>query len=367
MVFRVVGRLTVRFFNSLGRLLASTGRAASRHLVSSLLVVLLLAGVGFALYQTHVFGLVNSSDDFVVEVPQANALSGQSGPAPSDASQELLSGLYHQDSQKIWDSLSDRYKASLSAQNINQNTVQSLINKQINDLKKSGSDFKYVKITMLGQTDLGNNSTLEGYTSYYRLGDLLGNADITVVLDKNQKVDVVQTPSDHPEPLVSAIFMGGKQAAADPNAQATAATSSTPKAQVGEYDRQVTKAAEDFMYGITNFDAGKIWDNLTPSYQKQLQDQKITQATIQQALDKSRNDAQQQKQTIAYQGYALIERVSLTNARTLSKYEAVFTVNNQVLDWEYLLYADSTGKIANVGGQDQILNKALGLSSQAGN
>ncbi len=366
MFFRVVGRLTVGFFKRLGRLLAGTGRAASRHLVWTLVVVLLLAAVGFGLYQTHVFGLLTTSDDFVVEVPQANALSGQSGPSPSDASQQLLSGLYHQDSQKVWASLSDRYKASLIAKNIDQNMVQSLINGQLSDLKKAGYDFKYVKITMQGQTDLGNNSILEGYTTYYRLGDRLGNADVTIVLDKNQKVDVVQTPTDHPEPLVSAIFMGAKPAA-DPNTQATAVTGSTPKAQVGEYDRQVTKAAEDFMYGITNFDAGKLWDNLTPGYQKQLQDQKINQDTIQKTFDGYRDSLQKQKQNLAYQGYALIERVSLTNARTLSKYEAVVTVNSVVQDWSYLLFADSTGKIANIGGQDPILNKAFGITSQTGN
>jgi len=177
----------------------------------------------------------------------------------------------------------------------------------------------------------------------------------------------VQTPTDAQEKIVAIVFNVDTQDTAKTDANGGTSAATTPKAGVGAYDSQVTKAAEDFMYGATNFDAGKIWDNLTPGYQKQLQDQKITQATIQQTFDKYRNDAQQQKQTIAYQGYALLTRISLTNQRTLSKYEGAFTVNGQVLDWEYLLFADSTGKIANIGGQDPLLNKAFGIGSQTSN
>lgn len=372
MIFRVVGRLTVRFFKWIGRTLVGLGRNGSQHLGMSLFVLVLVAGLGFAAFETNFFGLANASSnsDFQIDVPQADVTTGQVAPAPSESSKSFLAGLYYQDGQRIWNALSDRYKSSLTSQNINEATIQDLINTQVAGLKKQGLTLQYVKIAMDGTTALSDGATLEVYTNYYRVGNNLGNADVNLVVDKNQKVDLVQTPSSHPEPLVEAIFLHGSANSTTPQGNATA--TNTQKAQEGQFSNQATQSATDFMAATTNFDAAKLWSSFSADYQKQLQAQNVSQATIQKTFDDWRKQYQQKQQALSYQGYALQDAVNFAGNRTLSEYTSVLTLDGEVHTFSYKIFTDATGKITSLGITDPILSQALNIkapttSSSTGN
>jgi hypothetical protein len=355
----------------MGRGLVVTTRKATQYPVATMFSVLLLAVGVTLLVVTSGFGLFNSANNggFSVEVPPSDITSGMPSSAPSQASTQFLAGLYYLDSQRMWDSFSDRYKQSLTSKNISVGTMQSLIQSRLNQLQSQASPLKYVKIRMDSGGAVTNDIWVESYTGVFRLGDHLSTSSIELILDKNKKIDAVQTPSDSPDPILEVIFSNKPNtAAASSNSTAAPDSAATPKSEAGQYDSnpQPIKATEDFMTGATNFDGSKIWDSFSADFQKTLQDNKITPETIQTFLDQTQSKYRTQNKPLLYQGYTLLSELKLTGNRTFSRYEAVLTYAGTAHDFTYGILTDANGKIASVQLEDPLLSQALGFSSQGG-
>lgn len=350
--FKVVGRLTVRFLNWLGYSAVATTKAASRHLITTLVVVLVLAGIVFAVFQTNGFGFANSQGSFSIDA--TDPLS------PSQSSADFLKGLYFQDGQRIWNSLSSHYQGELTTQGLSPANIQSLMHGQIASFKQQGVDFSYLKMVMQNQTSLANNSSLESYVTVFRLGGNIGEATVNLLLDKDQKVDLVQTDSTQPEPLVDAIF-NKKQTQASASSTPSASGQQAAEGQITGQSKD--KPASDFMQAATNFDAVSLWNTLTPDFQKQLESSGVTEATIQKTFDAAKSQYKQQKVDLSYQGFALQQAYNFTNSRTLSQFISVITLQGEVHTFNYDVFTDVSGKVTSLTATDPILGKALNLQS----
>jgi hypothetical protein len=332
--------------------------------------MLLLAIVIAVLVVTSGFGLFSSSNTagFTIEVPPSDITSGMPSSAPSQASTQFLAGVYYLDSQRMWDSFSDRYKQSLTSKNINVSTMQSLIQSRLSQLQSQAGSLKYVKIRMDSGGAVTNDLWVESYTGIFRLGDHLSTSSIELILDKNKKIDAVQTSSDAPDPIVDAVFFNKTTPTANDGSTAAPDSAATPKSEAGQYDSnpQPLKATEDFMIGATNFDGTKIWDSFSADFQKSLQDKKITSESIQTFLDQTQSKYRTQNKPLLYQGYTLREQLKLTGNRTFTKYEAVLTFDGTAHDLNYGILTDANGKITNIELDDPLLSEALGFSSPSG-
>lgn len=356
MFFKVLGRVTIRFLNWLGRSTVGTIKAASHHLITTLLVVVIVGGIIFAGFQTSGFGLASSQGNFSIDA--TDPLS------PSQASADFLKGLFYQDGQQIWKALSSHYQGQLTAQGLSPANIQQLMQSEIASLKQQGSDFAYLKVVMQNQTDLANSSSLESYVTVFRVGNNIGEASVNLLLDKNQKVDLVQTDSSQPEPLINAVFNKQQTQANGVSTTATAGGQQAAEGQVSGQDS--AKSASDFMQAATNFDAQKLWDTLAPSFQKQLESSGVTEATVQKTFNDAKSQYKQQKVDLSYQGYALQQAINFTNSRTLSQFISVITLQGQVHTFNYSVFTDVSGKVTSINADDPILGTALKLQSSDG-
>jgi hypothetical protein len=352
--FKVLGRLTVRFLNWLGRSTVGTVKAASHHLITTLLVVVILGGIIFAGFQTNGFGLASSQGNFSIDA--TDPLS------PSQASADFLKGLFYQDGQQIWNSLSSHYQGQLTAQGLSPANIQKLMQNQVASFKQQGVDFAYLKMVMQNQTDLANSSSLESYVTVFRVGNNIGEAGVNLLLDKDRKVDLVQTDSSQPEPLVNAVF-NKQQTQANASSTPSAGGQQAAEGQVSGQDS--AKSATDFMQAATNFDAVKLWDTLAPAFQKQLESSGVTEATIQKTFDDAKSQYKQQKVDLSYQGFALQQAINFTNSRTLSQFLSVITLQGQVHTFNYDIFTDVSGKVTSITATDPILGTALKLQGSS--
>lgn len=362
--FRMMGRLTVRFFTGLGRIISGIFRSGSRHPLGTLFTVLLIGGVVAAWIVTDGFGisLASTSDSSVVTSQPSTQATGKS--------QEFLNAFGKLDTAAMWKLLNGDLKKTLSANGIaDSGAMQKAINAKAAEIAKGDSKPKYRFEWNNGKANSDGTAfdLFVGEVDWPQAGGAVPKQVLYgVTTDKDGNVkdvlsQMARTP-DPGDPLISVAFP-------------TDAKKTGPKAASGQGTQEAGSGApaskrnpvtEELMAGLTNFDAKRVWNSLSPTYQKELNGKGVTVDTMQAAFDGFKKDAQTKKTKLAYVGYTYQVTTSFNNAAT-DVYVSALQYDDTVLQFEYVILLDSNNKVIGIGtggNPDPILSKGLGRSQQ---
>jgi hypothetical protein len=238
--------------------------------------------------------------------------------------------------------------------------MQKLINAKVAELAKDGSKpkFKFLWNNGRANSDGSAFDVFSGEVSWPAAGDKVPRSIVYgVSTDKDGKVKSVlsQTSSgDVGDPVMATAFPTEK-------------TDKSANSGLGSANNKINPTTADFLSGLTNFDANKFWSTLSPAYQKELNDQKVTPETIQKVFDQVKKQAQDSKTKLGYVGFSLRENINYPNGTAVETYIADLQISTQVQRSQYLIMLDNTNKISAIGTDDPILSNALGRKQSAGN
>ena len=346
MFFKVVGRLTARFFRSLGKLFYTTGRESRRHPIYTLLTLLVVVGIGVLLYTTDAFGLTNGT-----------FLGGNSGIAqptefraePDGRSNDFLNALKAGKAGDMYNLLSADYVAGMKKRGVTSAAqAQTLMSKRLDEYTpQPGGRLKYnfIHVENVAYSDGSTrdqfNGTVEGKDQKDQF--------VFLFTIKNGKINDIVTN----EPVTVATLAIDKSETKD-------------KPQPGTINGTMSSTAANFMVGLTTFDVDKVWNSLADSYKDQLSQQKVTKDTMAKIFNdiKSINtDGAKTGNTFQYGGFAYAQTISFPNGTSLNNFESVLTVNANASQPGYHILLDADNKIIAIGNfnaEDRILSALLG-------
>jgi hypothetical protein len=351
MVFKVVGRLTARFFRSIAKFFYVTFRNIIKHPVRSLLSVVVTVGVITLLVSTSAFGMLSNSSGASATVIKAI----ENTPEPDGKSSQFLGGLKDGKADVMYNLLSEDYKSSLKSKGITSAAImQDVVNQKLLELtgQKDGR-LKYSFIFAQG-VRFSDGSVRNGFSGTV---DNKGTRTSVTVILRLKDGKVVQVETD--EPVLLAAFETNKN-------------STGKDAQLGVVSNNRSPVAEDFMKGLTTFDVEKIWDALSDTYKTQLTAKGVTRDSMAKIFDqvKTGNAATGKNSTIiTYDGYAYLNTINFPNGITVHEFISVLSVSDNPRQPGYSIVMDSTNKIIRLGNdraEDPIFTAILGRSQGQG-
>jgi hypothetical protein len=168
------------FFRMVKRMLAGMVRTLAFHPVASLLVVILLALVGFLGYEDYGKGALN--------LGPSQRISKSSTLPPSPATEAFIKGQTTFNAQLMWQSFSDDLKQQLSQRGTNQQALQ----RQLDQRKRAGS--KVDQVQYVGGVQNPDGTRLFMYSLIIQAPNQQGIAENHYVLtvDQNDKIIKVE-------------------------------------------------------------------------------------------------------------------------------------------------------------------------------
>lgn len=347
MFFKVIGRLTARFFRSIGKFFYTTYRNIARHPVRSLFSFVFTVAFVALFWITGVFGLANlfTTTNATVITPVENTTQ------PEGKANDFLVALKDGRASGMYDALSDSYKATLKSRSIaNATDMQNLVTKKLNEMTGKQNGHLDYTFTFAGGARFSDGSVENDFS-----GSVDNNGtrtSVTVIMKlKDGKIFEIRTD----EPVIQAALGTGKD-------------TSGSDAQLGVVSNNLSPVAEDFMKGLTTFDADKIWNSLADSYQAQLTAKGVTKDSISKIFDqvKTGNSSNTKNSTtISYDGYAYLDTINFPNGITVHEFISVLSVGDSPSQPRYSIVLDTSQKIIRLGNdsaQDPIFNAILGRS-----
>lgn len=339
MFFKVIGRLTARFFRSIAKFFYSIYRNTIKRPIATLLSVIVIVGVVALLYSTNIFGLANSSG------ASATVLKAIENTAePEGKANEFLVAVKDAKADVMYGLLADSYKSTLKQRGITDaKTMQDLVNKKLQDITGQPTGRLNYSFTFYSGVRFSDGSVENRFAGTEEFKGTRNS--MTVILKfKDGKVTDVQTD----EPVLLAAFSPTKDA-------------SGSDAQLGVVSNNRSPVAEDFMKGLTTFDVEKIWNALSDTYKTQLQAKGVTRETMSKIFDqvKTGNASKAKNSTIiTYDGYAYLDTINFPNGITVHEFISVLSVSDNPRQPRYSIVMDSTNKIIRLGNdsaEDPIL------------
>lgn len=344
MFFKVIGRLTARFFRSIAKFFYGVFRNMVRHPVGTLLSVIVIVAVGTLLYSTSFFGLGNASGASATVIKAV-----EQTPEPEGKANDFLVAVKDAKADVIYGLLSDSYKTTLKQRGISDaKTMQDLINKKLQDITGTANGRLNYTFTFYSGVRFSDGSVENQFAGSEEFQGTRNSMTVIMKL-KDGKVSDVRTD----EPVLLAAFNPTKD-------------TSGGDAQLGVVSNNRSPVAEDFMKGLTTFDADKIWNSLADSYKTQLQAKGVTKDTMSKIFDqvKTGNAATgKNKTTVTYDGYAYLDTINFPNGITVHEFISVLSISDNPSQPGYSIVMDSTNKIIRLGNdraQDPIFTAILG-------
>jgi len=354
MFFRVMGRMTVRFFAGLGGAIAGIFKSIIRHPVGSIFTLLVIGGIVAAAIFTNGFGISTSkaSDSSVISAEPSQQSSGKS--------EEFLNSFGKMNAGAMWNLLSDKLKQSEIASGITSGeAMQKRIDSKIGELAKDKSKPRYRFLWIRGQTNSDGTAQdiFRGDVEWPAAGAQIGKLFAYIInTDKDGKVGSVLTQgADDPgltDPLLDVAFPGKEKG-------------KEKDAGYGQSEAKRKAATEEFMGGVTNFDAKRVWNAFSVTYQNELKDKGVTVDTMQKAFDQVKKQTQDSKLKLGYSGFTLRQSTAYPNGNSVDNYWASLQIGDQVQLPDYTLLVDKEYKIIAVGTSDPFLSSGLGRKQQA--
>jgi len=357
MFFKVIGRVTARFFAGIGKLFFNISRGISKHPITGVFWLVVLVAIGVMLYFTDVLGLADGN--FLgMSSGSAIATPTEQKTSPDGQSQEFLNALAGAKAADLYKDLSDDYKKLLKQRNIaDANAMQTLMNDKLEQMTDQKNGRLSYKFTFQGGLRYSDGSSADQF---------IGNVDYNgtrttqqyILKLTNGKISDAQTD----DPVLIAALGQDR-------------SGGTGSVQLGSYSRNSSTIAEKFLAGLTVFDIDKVWDSLADSYKEQLKTSNITKDSMGQVFAQIKaQNAQAQSGgakggsgVIKYAGFVFQQSVTFPNGTSLNSFESVVTVGDNVAQIGYNIFLDNTGKITgwgNFNGQDPILSELFGRNSQ---
>ncbi|MEI6045372.1 MAG: hypothetical protein WCS37_13570 [Chloroflexota bacterium] len=353
--FRAIGRITIRFFAGIGRFIGGFFRAVAKHPVNFGLSFLLIGGFIGLWVKTDGFGFkIGGSDNSV--------LSAQASQQSSGSSEDFLNAYGKLDAKAMWNNLSESLKQDQIANGTSTSeAMQKLLNTKVSELAKGKStkpNYKFLWIR--GQTNSDGSAVdiFRGDIEWPAAGDAMPKLIAYILTtDAEGKVKEVvgqsDTNAETGDPVLAAAFPTGPKGGKG------------KEAGYGTTDARRKAATEEFMSGITNFDAQRIWSTLSPTYQKELNDKKVTVESMQNSFDTFKKNAQNQQMKISYAGFTLRLSATYPNGNAVDNYWSSLQISDQVQTPDYVLLLDSNYKVTAIGTSDPILSSGLGRKQQS--
>jgi hypothetical protein len=357
MFFKVVGRITARFFAGIGKTFFNISRWMGKHPWGAAFWAVVLVGIVVMLYFTDVLGL--TTGNFLgMGSSSAIATPTEQKTSPDGQSNDFLNALADAKAGDMYNLLSDDYKNLLKQRSIgDSNAMQTRMNDKLEQMTEQKNGRLKYKFAYQGGLRYSDGSSADQFGANV---DYNGTRTTQQYIMKiaNGKITDVQT--DDPV-LIAAL--GGDRAGG------------TSSVQLGSYSRNSSTIAEKFLAGLTVFDVDKVWDSLADSYKEQLKANNITKDSMGQifAQIKAQNAQAQSKGAksgggvIKYAGFVFQQSVTFPNGTSLNSFESVVTVGDNVAQIGYNIFLDSSGKITgwgNFNGQDPILSELFGRNQQ---
>jgi hypothetical protein len=351
MIFRVIGRLTVRFFKWVGKLIYTPFKWFFKHPVGGVFSLLVVGGLVSLAVVTNWFGIPglfagNSSSSLVV--------SPEPSVAPSGGSSLVLSGIAEFNAAKIWEGMNPEYRTQFEKEGFNVANMQIAIDEAKKTVTETKGEVKYNgfelrRVNAVPRTGgkielyLGTTQFRENTSSYvYQLQ-----------LDKDGKVTSISNPEGEQDPILTAAFKKPK-------------TKEDNAPQSGKMTGTQTPATEQIMAGLTTFDPDKVWKSLSPDFQKALgtQQQKVSLDTMKKTFEQIKKEISTSKQVIGYNGYVFRYSYEFPNGTVYSVYISVLQIGGAARETEYAFLMDKSGSIISISTNDQILNSILGRAQE---
>ncbi len=346
MFFKVIGRLTASVFRGIGKFFYLTFRSISKHPIRALLSLIITVAVLSFLYSTSLFGLANPSSAKATVI-QAVANT----PQPEAKSTEFLLAVKDGKGDAMYNLLSDSYKKILKERGINDaKAMQVLVSKKLQDITGQQDTRLNYTFTYSGGARFSDDSVENDFSS--TVENKGTRTIVTVILKlKDSKITDVRTD----EPVILAAFNPNKDV-------------SGGDAQLGVVSNNRSPVAEDFIKGLTTFDADKIWNTLSDTYKAELTTKSVSRDSMSKIFDqvKTGNAAKTKNRSIiTYDGYAYLETINFPNGITVHEFISVLSISDNPSQPRYSIVMDSTNKIIRLGNdsaQDPIFASLLGRS-----
>jgi hypothetical protein len=351
MFFKVVGRITARFFRSVGKFLYLSFRNARKHPYGTVFSLLLTVAVVAVLYTTSIFGLAgpSSSANATVVTPVENATE------PDGKSSQFLVALKDANASTMYNLLTDDYRKLLKQKGItNDKAMQDLVNKKLQELTGQANGRLKYSFTFAGGARFSDGSAENDFSGTVENKGTRTNVTVIIKL-KDGKITDIRTD----EPVILAALGTNKDA-------------SGGDAQLGVVGSNRSPVAEDFMKGLTTFDVDKIWNSLADSYKTQLTAKGVTHDTMAKIFDQIKTDnASKAKNStiVTYDGYAYLDTINFPNGITVHEFISVLSVGDNPRQPGYSIVMDTNNKIIRLGNdraEDPIFTAILGRNQTQG-
>ncbi len=352
MFFKVVGRMTAKFFNGVGKFFFNTSRKAGKSPVGFTLTLLSLVAFGFVLYFTDIFGLASGNflglgkSNSTVITPLERKLE------PDGRSTEFLNALKAADGTVMYNLLSDDYRKLLKQRGVSSPKImQDLMEEKLTEITKQKKGRLNYKFTYVIGTKYSDGSVDDNYSGYLETNTARANVEFAFKIS-NGKITDIQTS----EPVATAALGTNK-------------TESKEAAQVGTITQNRSNTAEIFMKGLTTFDADQIWESLADNYKEQLTARGVTKDSIAKVFDGIKSDNAQGAKTnevITYDGFVYFRTYNFPNGVSGHDYASILSIRDQPREIGYLLVLDASNKIIRLGStpDDPILSAILKRGQQ---
>ncbi len=323
MFFKIVGRLTIRFFRKLGRTTIKTGGFGVRHPFGTLFSLLLVGGLAFLLIQTSVFGLATPSNTQITNDPAAQG-------NPREASVKVLKGLSGFNASLMWETFNEDYKQTLQRNGMDVKKLQQLLDKaKGTEQSRSAS---YGQFTWQGFGNLRDGSgQADVFAGKLTQGSKESVTHYAVKIDSKDRVrDLV---SDDPL-LANTLF-------------ATIVRSAEPLVKPSDNSTRM-------FIGLTKGDAKEIWNNLSEDYRTQLTDQGSSIEAIQASLDKG---LKSEDKKVVYDHFTMKTPANDTNNPEIFTGFVNLSGSNQ--QYNYSVGHDSLGQVSEIVSNDPLLQSVF--------
>jgi len=320
MFFKVVGRVTIRFFRKLGRATIKTSRFGVRHPFAGLLSLIVIGGLAFLLIQTSVFGLATPSDTKITNDPSVTTGN------PRESSVKVLKGLSGFNASLMWETFTDDYKQSLQRNGMDVKKLQQLLDKARGT--EQSRTASYGQFTWQGFGNLRDGS---GQADVFA-GKLTQSSKETVThyavkIDNKDKVR--ELVSDDPL-LGNTLF-------------ATTVRSAEPLVKPSDNSTRL-------LIGLTKGNATEIWNNLGEDYRTQLTDQGSSIEAIQTALDKG---LKSDDKKVVYDHFTMKTPATDTNNPEL--FTGFVSLAGSSQQYNYSVGHDTLGQVSEIATNDPLL------------
>jgi hypothetical protein len=324
MIFKIVGRITIRFFRGLGRMTINTGRFTTRHPVSSFIIIAFLSAAITLLVSTNFLNIA-SADNSSSLVRNADGVTGTA----RESSVQVLKGLATYNASQIWQGINEDYRQTLIHNGLDLTRLQQLLDESKKPTQDSGNPVVYEYFTWQGFGDLRDGSgKADVFEATLKIGGTETKTHYALKVDTKDRIrDIMSDDSQ----LSKTLFF-------------TTVRSANPLVKPGD-------GSTLLLLGLFKNDAKEVWTALSDDYHQQLNDSGVDQPMIQAAFDKLKNDATAPN----YDHFTLRgNQTDTTSTATIEQY-AAYLKNSVTPQFTYTINLDATGHVTQVASNDPSL------------